>query len=156
MLLPCKKLSEEGFEVTILPVDSMGRVALDAIREAVTDRTLLISIQAANNEIGTLQPIRAIAEIAHEQGAMIHCDAAQAVGKIPVDVVEWDVDMLSLMLTSCMGPRELALFSCAAVDDPYQSSPSTTAVGRNGAFAPERPTCPLLLGLGKHVVYVAK
>lgn len=81
VLLPCKKLVEEGFELVVLPVDKDGRVILDIARAAINAETLLVSVQAANNEIGTIQPITEIAEIAHAQGVLIHCDAAQSVGK---------------------------------------------------------------------------
>ena len=107
VLLPCQKLQEEGYELIVLPVDEQGRVLLDAAEAAIDDKTLLVSVQAANNEVGTLQPIARIAEIAHEHGAIIHCDAAQAVGKIPVDLTAdaWQVDLLSISAHKLYGPK---------------------------------------------------
>lgn len=149
VLLPCNKLRDEGFEVTVLPVDRLGRVALDAIREAVTDRTLLISIQAANNEIGTLQPIRAIAEIAHEQGAMVHCDAAQAVGKIPVDVVDWDVDMLSMSAHKLYGPKGIGALFVRGGGRSIPIEPLYYGGGQEQGLRPGTTNVPAIVGFGE-------
>lgn len=96
VLHPCQQLVQEGFTVTVLPVDEFGRVAPEALREALTPKTTLVSIMTANNEIGTLQPIAELSQIAHQAGALFHTDAVQAVGSIPVNVGQLQVDMLSL------------------------------------------------------------
>lgn len=96
VLEPMRRLAQQGFELVFLPVDSTGRVDLEAARHLIDHNTFLVSVQAANNEIGTLQPIGQIAALAKEAGAFVHCDAAQAVGKVPVDVGAWGVDLLSL------------------------------------------------------------
>src|SRR5258706_1951694 len=85
VLLPCKNLELLGFEIVILPVSDQGKISVDALVNAIDKDTLLVSIQAANNEMGTIQPIEEITDIAHKAGALVHSDAAQAVGKIPVD-----------------------------------------------------------------------
>jgi len=105
VLAPCKRLTERGFEEILLPVDSNGVVLLDELEHAVGKDTFLVSIQTANNEIGTLQPIARIAELAHRHGALVHTDAAQAIGKIPCDVREWGVDLLSCSAHKLYGPK---------------------------------------------------
>ena len=92
----CKALEKDGFTVTYLPVDSEGVVSLDALREAINEKTALVAVMMANNEIGTIEPIKEIAEIAHANGALRFTDAVQAVGNIPVNVKELGVDMLAL------------------------------------------------------------
>lgn len=102
---PAKQLAREGFEVITLPVDSQGTVNLAAAAEAITPDTLLVSIHAANGEIGTIQPIQELAQLAHAVGALIHTDAAQAVGKISVDMLAWGVDFLSISAHKLYGPQ---------------------------------------------------
>lgn len=105
ILGPCEELSRQGMDLVILPVDSAGRVDLDAADEFINEDTLLVSVQAANNEIGTIQPVSELARLAHARGALIHCDAAQAVGKIDLDVEEWDVDLMSVSAHKLYGPK---------------------------------------------------
>jgi cysteine desulfurase len=101
----CKRLEKDGYQVTYLPVDDMGLVRLEELQEAITDRTILISIMFANNEIGVINPIGEIGRIAHERGILFHTDAVQGVGKIPVDVQAMQVDLLSLTAHKIYGPK---------------------------------------------------
>lgn len=105
VLSPCRELEKQGFELIVLPVDRNGKVDLQAATEAINENTLVVSIQAANQEIGTIQPVHEIAALAHTQGALVHCDAAQAIGKIALDVNEWDIDLLSLSAHKLYGPK---------------------------------------------------
>ena len=96
VLAPCRDLQAQGFEITIIPVDSRGLVDPDAVRRAITPKTILISVMHANNETGALQPLSEIGELARAAGVWFHTDAAQSVGKIPVKVAELQVDFLTL------------------------------------------------------------
>ena len=96
VLHTCEYMEKQGYEVTYLPVDEYGIVSVEEVQKAIRPDTVLITIMAANNEIGTLQPIAEIGRIAREAGILFHTDAVQAVGAIPVDVKAWNVDMLSL------------------------------------------------------------
>ncbi len=111
VLEPCRYLAEKGKEVSFLPVDSYGAVDIDALRREVGGRTALVSIMHANNETGTISAIRPIAAIAHQAGALFHTDAVQSAGKIPLDVCELDVDLMTLSAHKMYGPKGIgALF----------------------------------------------
>ncbi len=101
----CRHLEQEGFEVTYLPVKTDGLVDLDVLRAAVTDRTVLVSVMAVNNEIGVIQPLKEIGAICREKGAFFHTDCAQAVGKIKLDVNEMNIDLMSLSGHKIYGPK---------------------------------------------------
>ncbi len=101
----CKRLEKYGYEVTYLPVQKDGRINLDDLRNAITSKTILISIMYANNEIGVIQPIEEIGKIAKEKGVLFHVDGVQAAGKIPVDVIRDGIDLLSISAHKIYGPK---------------------------------------------------
>jgi cysteine desulfurase len=105
VLNSCKRLESEGFEVTYLPVDSYGMVDPEDVRKAITDRTILISIMSVNSEVGTINPVKEIGAIAREKAVLFHTDATQAVGKIPVDVTDMNVDLLAMSGHKIYGPK---------------------------------------------------
>ena len=101
----CKKLEKQGARVTYLPVQKDGRISLDDLRAAITDKTILITIMTANNEIGVLQPVAEIGAIAKEKGILFHTDAVQAVGKVPFSVTESKTDLVSMTAHKLYGPK---------------------------------------------------
>jgi cysteine desulfurase len=105
VLEPCEWLAKQGFEVTYLPVDKYGLVTPSSLEQALRKDTILVSIMHANNEIGTIEPIAELGEIVKEHGAYFHTDAVQTYGKIPVDVQELNVDLLSLSSHKIYGPK---------------------------------------------------
>ncbi len=105
----CRWLEGQGFRITVLPVDGYGRVDLGDLERSITAETLLVTIMQANNEVGTIQPIAALAEIAHRHGALMHTDAAQAIGTIPVKVDDLGVDLLSVAGHKAYAPKGIGV-----------------------------------------------
>jgi cysteine desulfurase len=105
VISPCRVLEQRGFDFKILAVDKSGHVIKERADEVLDDHSLLVSIQAANNEIGTIQNIKTLSGIVHECGGLFHCDAAQAVGKIPIDVQVLNIDLMSISAHKMYGPK---------------------------------------------------
>jgi len=101
----CKRLQKQGFEITYVPVDKQGMVDPEKLKDAITDRTILISVMYANGEIGTIQPIKEIGKIAHENHIYFHVDAVAAAGKVPINVEEENIDLLSISSNDMYGPK---------------------------------------------------
>lgn len=105
ILNTCAYLEKNGFEITYLDVDSEGFVSLEDVENAITDKTILISVMFANNEIGTIEPVREIGEIAHKHGILFHTDAVQAMCHVPINVTEMNIDLLSASAHKFHGPK---------------------------------------------------
>jgi len=148
VLLPCQELEKEGFEIIVLPAEANGLVSMTAAKEAINDQTLLVSIQAANNEIGTLQPVKEIATLAHQHGAIVHSDAAQAVGKVPVDVQEQGIDMLSMSAHKFYGPKGVGALFFRPTSGMRHLTPLAFGGGQERSLRPGTSNVPAIVGFG--------
>jgi cysteine desulfurase len=149
VIQPAQTLLSEGFEVVFLPVDNRGVVQIKEAERLIDDRTLIVSVQAANNETGVIHPISALAEITHKHGAVFHCDAAQAVGKIPVDVKAWDVDMLSLSGHKFYGPKGIGALYLKGGRFRSTFDPLCFGGNQEKGTRPGTENVPAIVGLGK-------
>jgi cysteine desulfurase len=144
-LQPCEFLKRLGCRITILPVDRYGRVDPDQIRKALDRRTTLVSIMHANNEVGTLQPIKEIAAIVHERGALLHTDAAQSVGKLAVNVNDLGVDLLSLAGHKVYAPKGVGVLY---VRRGVRLEPFIHGAGHEGGRRAGTENVPYIVALG--------
>lgn len=145
-LQPCEFLRRLGCRVTIVPVDRHGLVDPEAVRRAITFSTILVSIMHANNEVGTLQPIREIARIAKERGVLLHTDAAQSLGKVPVDVRELGVDLLSVAGHKVYAPKGVGVLF---VRRGVKLEPFMHGAGHEGGRRAGTENVPYAVALGK-------
>jgi cysteine desulfurase len=144
----CKRLERDGFQVTYLPVDKYGQVHAEQVREALTDKTILVSIMAANNEIGTLMPIKAIGKVCKEKGVLFHTDAVQAVGKVPVDVEDMGIDLLSLSAHKLYGPKGCGALYVRKKDPRVRLEPQIDGGGHERGMRSGTLAVPLIVGFG--------
>lgn len=149
VLEPCRWLAERDFEVVILPVDPLGHVHLSELERAVNEDTLLVSIQLANNEIGTIQRMETISRIVHERGALMHCDGAQAVGKIPVNVQVMDIDMLSFSAHKLYGPKGVGALYVRGGFKRARLQPLVFGGGHEWTVRPGTLNVPAIVGFGE-------
>lgn len=145
----CKRLEKQGCKVTYLPVQPDGLIDLDALREAITDKTILVSIMYANNEIGVIQPIREIGAICKERGVLFHTDATQAVGKVPVDVIADKIDLLSLSGHKMYGPKGVGALYVRRKGPRVQLTAQIDGGGHERGMRSGTLNVPGIVGLGK-------
>ncbi len=146
-----KALEKKGIKVTYLPVDKTGMVSPDDVRNAITDKTILISIMLANNEIGTINPIQEIGKVAKEKGVLFHCDATQGVGKIPVDVQELRVDLMSFSAHKIYGPKGVGALYVRRKAPRVRLVPMMDGGGHERGMRSGTLPVPLIVGFGKAV-----
>ncbi len=149
VLDPMKRLARAGWDVTIVASDEHGLVSAEAIEAELTDRTVLVSVMAANNEVGTINPIGAIGRICHERGILFHTDASQAVGKIPLDVQADAVDLLSLSAHKIYGPKGVGALYVRRRDPQVRLTPLFDGGGHERGFRSGTVAVPLVVGLGE-------
>jgi cysteine desulfurase len=145
---PLKRLAGDGYEVTWLDVDRGGRIDLDALARAIRPDTILVSIMWANNEIGTIQPIREIGAICREHGVLFHTDATQAIGKLPVDVQSAGVDLLSLTAHKIYGPKGSGALYVRACEPKVTLTPLLDGGGHQNGMRSGTLNTPGIVGLG--------
>jgi cysteine desulfurase len=145
----CKRLERQGVEVTYVPVGRDGLVDVEAVRAALTDKTILISIMFANNEIGTIQPIAELGKLAKEKGIIFHTDATQAVGKIPVDVEAMGIDLLSATAHMLYGPKGVGALYVRRKNPRVRIAPMVDGGGHERGMRSGTVPVPLVVGFGK-------
>ncbi len=148
----CKSLeSKRGVKVTYLAVDKTGMVSPEDVRNAITDKTILITIMMANNEIGTINPIKEIGKIAKEKGILFHCDATQGVGKIPVDVQEMGIDLMSFSAHKLYGPKGIGALYVRKKAPRVRIAAQMDGGGHERGMRSGTLPVPLIVGFGKAV-----
>lgn len=145
----CKRLEKQGCEVTYLPVQRDGRVDPARLAEAITDRTILITIMYANNEIGTIHPVAEIGRIAEERGVIFHCDAVQALGKVPCDVKEMGIHLMSISGHKMYGPKGVGALYVRRRKPRVRPAPGIDGGGHERGMRSGTLNVPGIVGLGK-------
>jgi cysteine desulfurase len=145
----CKRLEKYGYRVTYLPVKADGLIDLEDLKRAMDEKTILVSIMAANNEIGVLQPIREIGKLCHEKGVIFHTDAVQAVGKVPVNVIADNIDVLSLSGHKIYGPKGVGALYVRRRNPRVQIAAQIDGGGHERGMRSGTLNVPGIVGLGK-------
>ncbi|MEH2154246.1 cysteine desulfurase family protein [Nostoc sp.] len=148
---PCNYLKSLGFEITILPVQKDGLIDLTELKKALRAETILVSVMAANNEIGVLQPLAEIGEMCHEHQILFHTDAAQAIGKIPLDVQAMKTDLMSLTAHKVYGPKGIGALYVRRRNPRVQLAPQQHGGGHERGMRSGTLYTPQIVGFGKAV-----
>ncbi|MFZ5805235.1 MAG: cysteine desulfurase family protein [Acidobacteriota bacterium] len=149
VLEACDSLQREGFTVTRVPVGKSGVVDPEAVVQALTDDTLLVSVMLVNNEIGTIQPVPEVARLCHQRGVLVHCDATQAPGKLEVNVQKLGVDLLSLSAHKFYGPKGVGLLYVRRQKPPLRLEPLLHGGGQEGGLRSGTLNVPGIVGMAK-------
>jgi cysteine desulfurase len=145
----CKKLEKHGYRVTYLSLKQDGLVDLDQLRDSITDKTILVSVMYANNEIGVIQPIGEIGKICHERGVLFHTDGVQAFGKVPVNVIKDNIDLMSITAHKIYGPKGVGALYVRRKNPRVQISPSIDGGGHERGMRSGTLNVAGIVGLGK-------
>jgi cysteine desulfurase len=145
----CKHLEKEGIRVTYLPLQADGLIDLDMLREAMTEKTILVSIMYANNEIGVLQPIAEIGKLCKERRILFHTDATQAVGKVPVDVIKDNIDLMSMSAHKMYGPKGVGALYVRRKGPRVQITPQIDGGGHERGMRSGTLNVPGIVGMGE-------
>jgi cysteine desulfurase len=148
ILDPVKRLAREGWDITIVACDEHGQVHPQAIDRALTDRTVLVSVMAANNEVGTLNPIDEIGRLCHERDVVFHTDAAQAIGKVPLDVASGAIDLLSVSGHKVYAPKGIGVLYVRRSEPPLRLAALVDGGGHERGLRSGTLPVPLIVGLG--------
>lgn len=148
VLEPCRHLEATGWRVTYLPVDEVGRVSVDQLRDAIDDATSMVSIMWGNNEIGTIQPVKEIADLCASRGIVFHCDAAQAVGKVSINVDGVAVSMLTLSAHKLYGPKGVGALFVRDLNKHIHLSPRAFGGGQEKGLRSGTLNVPGIVGMG--------
>ena len=152
----CKELEEKGIEITYLPVDKFGKLDLNLLESSIGDKTILISIMAANNEVGTIMDVSKIGEIAHKHNVLFHTDAAQAVGHIPMDVKEMNIDLMSFSAHKVYGPKGVGALYCRGVNPRVRPTPLIHGGGHERGIRSGTLNVPGIVGFAKCLEIASK
>jgi len=145
----CKRLEKDGYQVTYLPVDQQGLVDPDDVKKAITDKTILVSVMLANNEIGTVQPIEAIGKITRERGVLFHSDAVQGLGKVEFDVQKMNVDLVSISAHKMYGPKGIGALYVRRSKPRVRLTAQMDGGGHERGMRSGTLPVPLIAGFGK-------
>ncbi|MEE4272332.1 MAG: cysteine desulfurase family protein [Thermoanaerobaculales bacterium] len=155
VLGPLRELERRGWEVSLIGVDGDGRIRLDELEGALRDDTVLVSLMLANNETGVVQPVVEAAESARSRGALVHCDAVQGLGKIPVEVGRFGVDLLSLSAHKCYGPKGVGALWVRHSNPPIRLGAQILGGGQESGLRSGTPNVPGAVGFARAVELTA-
>lgn len=145
----CKRLEQQGYRVTYLPVNADGLIEVEDLKQAMDDKTILVSIMFANNEIGVIQPVEEIGKLCHERGVLFHTDAVQAAGKVPIDVHAMNIDLLSLSAHKMYGPKGVGALYVRRLNPRVRVAAQIDGGGHERGMRSGTLNVPGIVGLGK-------